>query len=201
MSISAAQAANGYSPSRPDLAPPGFDARLDTLEDTTVPAVATDVVALEAAQAVLQAEMLVQQGLISKAIVTLTAAEVKLLLSANIELVPEPAAGFAVVPVAIALKLDHGGNNDFVQTAGTDHLAVRWSGAQEIQELGSEALCTTLLEGAADTELFAPITTAKATTAPTAALDLDNNGAAEYSGNAAGDNTLVVTTYYRTVAV
>lgn len=124
----------------------------------------------------------------------LTAAQVNALVATNIELVPAPAAGLAVVPVAVHMFLDHGGT-DFVQTAGTDALAIKYSASTEITELGSEAQMTALLEAAADAALFVPISSIFVPVAATA-LVLDNNGANEY---ATGDGTLSVRTFYRVV--
>lgn len=127
----------------------------------------------------------------------LTSAEVKALMATNIEVVSAPAAGFAAVPVDVFLFLDHAGTNDFVQTAGTDHAALLYNGGSEIAEIGTEAQFTALIEASADAGLYVPF----AGVAPVAAtaIDLDNNGAAEYSGNAGADNTLSVRVRYRLV--
>jgi hypothetical protein len=130
----------------------------------------------------------------------LTAAQVKALAATNIELVPAPGAGFAVVPVAVHLFLDHGGSNDFVQTNGADHLALRYEGTTEIAEIASEAQVTTLIEASADAALYDTIEGGFVPIADTP-IDLDNNGAAEFSGNAANDNTLSIRVYYRVVSM
>lgn len=126
--------------------------------------------------------------------VVLSASELNGLAAANIELVAAPAAGFAVVPVAIHLALIHGGT-DFVQTNAADHLAIRYSATTELAELGSEAQCTALLEASADAALYVPLSGVVVPVAATA-LDLDNNGVAEYT---TGDGALHVRTWYRTV--
>lgn len=123
--------------------------------------------------------------------VQLTAAQVNALVATNIELVAAPAAGLARYPVAVHLFLDHGGT-DFVQTVGTDHLAIKYAASNEIAELGSEAQCTALIEAAADAALIVPITGAFVPEAAKA-INLDNNGANEY---ATGDGTLSVRTYF-----
>lgn len=124
----------------------------------------------------------------------LTAAQVKALAAANITVVSAPGAGLAAVPVAVHLFLDHGGT-DFVQTNGSDHLALKYAGGAEISELGTEAQCTALLEASADAALYVNL---EADCVPVAntAIALDNNGAAEYT---TGDGTLSVRVYYRTV--
>ena len=126
----------------------------------------------------------------------LTAAQLNGLAAANIRVIDEPEDGFAICPRAVFLYLDHGGT-DFVQTNGSDHLALKYTGGTEIAELGTEAQCTALLEASADASLFVPLTTAYVATAATA-IDLDNNGAAEYS---TGNGTLSIRVYYVTVPV
>ena len=123
--------------------------------------------------------------------VQLTATNVKALLGTNIELVAAPPTGTAIWPTRAHLFLDHGGT-DFVQVNNSDALAIRYEASTEIQELGSEAQMTALLEAAADAALTIPITSVAVPVAATA-LDLDNNGAAEYT---TGDGTLSVRTWY-----
>lgn len=130
----------------------------------------------------------------------LTAAQVKALVATNIELVPTPGAGLAVIPVAVHLFLAHAGSNDFVQTAGGDHLALRYEASNEIAEIASEAQVTALIEATADAALYDTI---EGGFVPEAnkPIDLDNNGANEYTGNAANDNTLSIRVYYRVVSM
>lgn len=127
----------------------------------------------------------------------LTAAQVKALAAANIELVPAPDAGFAAVAVGVHLFLDHGGV-DFVQTNDTDQLALRYSAGAEIAEIGTQAQCVSFLEASADAALYSPVPAIAGGMVPVAAtaIDLDNNGAAEYT---TGDGTLSVRVYYRIV--
>jgi len=133
-------------------------------------------------------------AVIGRAQVTVTAAQLKALAATNIELVAAPGAGLAIIPVGVMLFMDHGGT-DFVQTAGTDHLAVRYSASTEISELGSEAQCTALVEASADARLWADVGASVVPVANTA-IDLDNNGANEFT---TGDGDLKVTVYYRVV--
>jgi hypothetical protein len=129
----------------------------------------------------------------------LTAAQINALMATNVEVLPAPAAGIARFPLAIYLFLEHGGT-DFVQTNVTDHLALKYNGGAEIVEITTEARLTNLLHASADAALF--YTFAYSSPAiPTnvlaaTAIDLDNNGAAEYS---TGDGTLSVRIWYRDV--
>ncbi len=133
--------------------------------------------------------------------VQLDAAAVNGLLGANVELVAAPGAGLAVVPVAVHMFLAHGGT-DFVQDAGTDMLALLYNGGAEITELGTAAQLTTLLEASADAALLVGLGALPGATPvgivpeDDAAIDLDNNGATEYT---TGDGTLSIRTYYKVV--
>lgn len=130
--------------------------------------------------------------------VQLDADDVRGLAAANVILIPALGAGFAAVPIGIHFFLDHAGTNDFVQTNAEDHLAILYNGESELMELGTEAQVTALIEASADVALYVPIDGAFVPVA-NAALDLDNNGAAEYSGNAGDDNTLSIRTFFRIV--
>lgn len=137
-------------------------------------------------------------GLIQFQDTQLNAAAVNGLAAANVEVVSAPAAGLAVDPIAVHMFLDHGGT-DFVQTNGADHLALLYNGGSEILEIGLEATLTTFLEASADAALYWELlgyATAAGGRIPLAAtaIDLDNNGAAEY---ATGDGTLSIRVYYR----
>jgi len=117
---------------------------------------------------------------------SITAAELNALAATPQTLVAAPGAGYAIIPHVLALRLDHGGT-DFVQTNATDHLALRYSGGVEIDEIGTEAQCTALLEASADANLAWPLGGVGWIPTDNEAVELDNNGAAEYS---TGDGTL-----------
>lgn len=121
----------------------------------------------------------------------LTASQINALAATNIELVTAPPAGTAAIPTRVHLFHDFG-TAAFVQAAGSDHLAIRYSASTEIAELGSEAQATALIEAVADASLHVPITTAFVPVAATA-IDLDNNGATEYT---TGDGTFSVRVRY-----
>jgi hypothetical protein len=125
----------------------------------------------------------------------LTAAQVNALVATNITVVTAPAAGFAVIPLAIYMFLDHGGT-DFVQAAGTDAMALRYTASTEIQELGTQAQFTTFIEASADAALYALIDAGAFVPVTDVGLDLDNNGATEHT---TGDGTLSVRVWYTTV--
>lgn len=131
--------------------------------------------------------------------VQLSAAELNNLLTPNIEVIPAPGAGLAVIPISAYLFLTHGGT-DFVQAAGTDQLALTYSGGGEISELGTAAQCTTLLEASGDAALHANNLGAASPEGfvpeENTAVDLDNNGATDLT---TGDGTLSIRTYYRVV--
>lgn len=129
----------------------------------------------------------------------LTAAQILALRATNIEVVRAPASGYAAVPIAVHMFLDHGGT-DFVQTAGSDHLALLYNGGSEIVEIGLEATLTTLLEASADAAMAVTFgeATALGGIVPVAAtaIDLDNNGATEYT---TGDGLISIRVHYRLV--
>ena len=124
----------------------------------------------------------------------LTAAQVNDLKDTNIEVVSAPAAGLAAIPVSVFIFHDHGGT-DFVQAAGSDHIAILYNGGSEIAELGSEAQCTALVEASADAALHCDISASFVPVAATA-IDMDNNGATDYT---TGDGTFSVRVFYRVV--
>ncbi len=130
--------------------------------------------------------------------VQLNAAAVNGLLAANVELVPAPGVGLAVVPVAVHMFLLNA--TDFVQVADTDQLAILYNGGSQIAELGIQAQVTAFLEASVDAALFADILGAASPSGivpeENAAIDLDNNGATEYT---TGTGSLSVRTFYRVV--
>lgn len=135
----------------------------------------------------------------------LDATAVKALAAANIEVVSAAPVGFARVPVSVHMFLFHAGTNDFIQTNGTDMLALLYNGGAEITELGSAAQLTTLLETSASAALTVLLGgtpgAVPAGIAPeaAAAIDLDNNGGAEFTGNAGNDNTLSLRVGFKNV--
>lgn len=125
----------------------------------------------------------------------LTAANMNNLAMTNIELVAAPGAGLAVLPVAVHCFLDFG-SAAFVQTNGTDALAILYNGGSEISELGSEAQMTAFIEATADASLTW-VPQASLVPEANAAIDLDNNGAAEYTTGTGC--TVSIRVYYRIV--
>jgi hypothetical protein len=162
---------------------------------TSIDKLLTDVIAAELVDAANVATLFAD---LDHQDTVLTSAEVQALRATNITVVDAPAAGFAVLPVMVFFFLAHAGNSDFVQTNGTDHLALRWSASNELIEIGTEAQITSLLEASADAALYVPLAAGTVPEEATA-IDLDNNGAAEFSGNADDDNTLSVRVWYATV--
>ncbi len=135
----------------------------------------------------------VEAGLLQYNDTQLNAAAVNGLLGANVEVVPTPGANKAVYPVAIQLFLDHGGT-DFIQVNDTDQLALRYTASNEIGEVGTQAQFKTLIEAGADAALFDPQNIDGFVPEANKAIDLDNNGAAEYT---TGNGTLSVRVWFR----
>ena len=106
-----------------------------------------------------------------------------------------PGAPLAVFPVAVHIFLDQGGN-DYVQVNNSDQLALIYNGSNEIMEIATEAQITALLEAGADAAIFDPADLDGFGPEVNKAIDLDNNGAAEYT---TGDGTLSIPVYYVTV--
>lgn len=131
-------------------------------------------------------------GLVSKT--QLTTAQVLALRATNIELIAAPASGYAIVVTGVHIYLDYNAA-DYVQVAATDALAVKYSSSTEITELGTEAQMTTFLEASADASLAVNVEADVVPVAATA-VDLDNNGAAEWT---TGDSTISVMVFYNIV--
>lgn len=132
--------------------------------------------------------------------VTLTSAEVKALATTPIELVAAPGAGNVLIFLGASLKLVYGGSNGFTESG--DNLGVKYTNAagvqvsQDIEMTGfidQTASTYTNAEPAIDS-IFA------ASAGENAALVLDNLNS-NIAGNAANDNTLVVSVLYRTVSI
>lgn len=129
----------------------------------------------------------------------LTSAELLAVRATNIEVVRAPIATWAVVPIAVYMFLDHGGT-DYAQTAATDQLALLYNGGSEIGELGLAANFEAFIEAGADEAFFVElgenglVGIGGITPLAATAIDLDNNGAAEYT---LGDGTLSLRVFYR----
>ncbi len=131
--------------------------------------------------------------------IDLTAAQLNDMKDTNVELIPAPATGLAVVPVGIHMFLDHGGT-DFVQGAATDQFALKYNGGAEIVEIGLAASFESFIEAAAD-EAFTvwfgePVSLGGLTSIAATAVDLDNNGATDLT---TGDGVMAVRIFFITV--
>lgn len=116
---------------------------------------------------------------------------VRALRTANIELIPAPGAGLAVIPLMIHLFLENA--TDYVQTNNSDQLAILYNSGSEIAEIGSEAQCTTFAEASADAALFDPLNASGVVPEANKAVDLDNNGAASWT---TGQGSMSVRIWY-----
>ncbi len=129
----------------------------------------------------------------------LTAAQLLALRATNIEVVGAPSAGYAAVPVAVHMFLDHGGT-DIVQVNNADQLALLYNGGSEIVEIGLAASFTSFIEASADEAFFVAFAEATGAGGETpiaaTAIDLDNNGAAEWT---TGDGLMSMRVYYKLV--
>lgn len=140
---------------------------------------------------------------LQRAQVQLTAAQVNALIGTNIEIIPAPAAGLAVVPI-FAFLFNEFGSAAWVQAAASDAFALKYNGGAEIAELGSEAQMTALIEAVADAPLHVTISNMLAAATgmvPEAAtaIDLDNNGATDHTVGTGC--TLSVEVWYATVTM
>lgn len=142
------------------------------------------------------------QGQVQYQDTLLALSEVLDLKDTNIEVVATPGAGLANVPVGVHFFLDFG-SSAFVQTTDTDQLALLYNGGSEIVEIGLAASWEAFIEASADENFF--VWWGEATGAggqtPIAnkAIDLDNNGAADYGTGTGG--TLSIRVYFITVPV
>lgn len=141
------------------------------------------------------------EAIMNYATVTLTSAQVKALAATQIELVAAPGAGKALKFMGAVLKLDYGGTNAFTESSVT--FGIKYtddSGFQVSQTIEA----TGFIDQTADTYTNAePAIDAivAATGMENQALVLDNLGGSEVAGNAANDNTLVVSVAYRVVEI
>ena len=126
--------------------------------------------------------------------VTLTAAQILLLATTQIELVAAPGADRFIDPLSITMALDYG-SEVFTEPSAPDDLEVVYdaAGGTSIADVIGDFIIN-----AADTiarPQIKDIAGAAATTIVNKALVLDNNGD-NYGGNASGDSLLIVTTNY-----
>lgn len=122
-------------------------------------------------------------------------AELKALQATPIELVPatEAGAGFALVPLAVALSLTAGTE---VLTETADNLVVKCSTTELI-----EVETTGFIDQASDQNRYQEKAEAVITPIENTALVLANKGDGEFGGNASNDATLAVRIYYRVIPV
>lgn len=143
---------------------------------------------------VVTAGNLAAEGFLQWADVTITSAQVKALETTQIELVAAQGAGAAILFMGAHLKLNYGSN---VFTEAGDNLSIKYTDDSGVAV--SETIETTgFINQSADTMTNAvPVKDAivAAASAENQALVLDNLGSA-IAGNAAGDNTVTVRTYY-----
>jgi len=127
--------------------------------------------------------------------VQLSATELKALAGTNIELVPatEAGAGYAIVPVAVNLRLTAGSE---VLAEDADNLALRYSASTELLAIET----TGFIDQATDQNRYQGVPETVMTPEENVAIDLDNNGD-EFTGNASDDATLDVRVYYKVVPV
>lgn len=128
--------------------------------------------------------------------VAVTATQVKALAATNIELVPatEAGAGFAIVPVAVSVKLDYGSE---VLAESDDNFGIRYSAGAELMEIET----TGLIDQTNDESRYQAMAEAAFVPVANTAIDLDNNGDGEITGNASNDTTVTFRTYYRVIPV
>ena len=126
-------------------------------------------------------------------VTVLTSQEVKALAATNIDMVPAPGAGLALVPTMVVYSLDR--NAAYDDAAADGDLVLAYKTTQT-------ALITTQADGVIDAaaDLAAVERPAVADFIPEAntAIVLDNDGA-EFTGDATNLNTLKVTVYYKVV--
>lgn len=123
----------------------------------------------------------------------LTSQEVKALAATNIDLVPAPGAGLALVPTGVYYFLDRNAAYDDAAADGDLILAYKTS---------QTALITTqadaLIDAAADRGTYEVPAVGDFVPEANTAIVLDNDGA-EFTGDASNLNTLLVRVFYRIV--
>jgi len=137
-----------------------------------------------------------ESALIRYTDVVVTSAQVKALAATNIQLVPatEAGAGFAIIPVAVNVMLNYGSE---VFAESTDNFGIRYSASTELMNIET----TGLIDQTSDETRYQAMAEAVFTPIANTAIDLDNNGDGEITGNASGDTTITFRTYYRVVPV
>ena len=194
----AADATNGkvaLSPKRLLSAPNGSTTAKGVWESATD----AEAFAKTSTTLVLTPSNMAASGFLQYADVTITSAEILSLATTAKELVAAPAAGYKHLFLGMDLKLNYGTN---VFTESADNLVVKYTNASGVAV--SEVIeCTGFIDASADTitngiPVKDNIVAASACEAK--ALVLDNTNA-NFGGNAAGDNTLTVRTYYVTHAL
>lgn len=123
-------------------------------------------------------------------VVVLTSQEVKALAATNIDLVPAPGAGLALVPVMVVYSLDRNAAYDDAAADGDLVLAYKTT---QTALITTEA--DTFIDAAADRVTVERPAVADFVPEANTAIVLDNDGA-EFTGDAGNVNTLKVTTYY-----
>jgi len=126
-------------------------------------------------------------------VVRLTSAEVKALAATNIDLVPAPGAGLALVPTMVVYSLDRNAAYDDAAADGDLVLAYKTT---QTALITSEA--DAFIDAAADAIKVERPAVTDFTPEANTALVLDNDGA-EFTGDATNLNTLKVTTFYHVV--
>lgn len=133
--------------------------------------------------------------------VELTSAEVKALRATPKEIIAAPGAGKMIVVESVALQLNYGGTNAFTETA--DNLVLEYSDSGT--DITASIETTGFIDQTADTvALVYPATiaaAASATAVTNESVVLKNTGDGEIAGNAAGNNTLLVSVAYRVVTL
>lgn len=123
----------------------------------------------------------------------LTSAEVKALAAANIDLVPAPGAGLALVPTGVYYFLDR--NAAYNDAAGNGNLILAYKTTQTAL-ITSEA--DSFIDAAADAGKYEVPAVGDFAPEANTAIVLDNDGT-EFTGDASNLNTLLVRVYYRIV--
>lgn len=123
----------------------------------------------------------------------LTSQEVKALAAANIDLVPAPGAGLALVPTAVYYFLDR--NAAYNDAAADGNLILAYHTTQT-PLITSEA--DAFIDAAADAGKYERPAVGDFAPEANTAIVLDNDGT-EFTGDATNLNTLKVRVYYRVV--